>query len=324
LGELKKMNVFEGKDMVTLKGIQRDDLELLFNLAQEMEAVVKERRRIDLLDDKVLGLAFFQVSTRTRISFESAMVRLGGAVVGFVDPKTTRAGDYYAESLHDVIRMMESYSDVIVIRHPTDGAPAEAAAIADVPVISGGDGYNEHPTQSLLDVFTILQEKGTVDGLNIALVGDMNMRVMHALPLALAQYQTHLYFVSPQERSMPQPWLDEYQRVGLNYEEHQDLEEILDKLDVIYLMGTKTPSYAAGRTDTTPGRPETPKPYVIDPEKLNRAKPGLIVLHPLPRTDELPKEVDALKPARYFEQAHYGVAVRMALLALMMGRIHNK
>ena len=121
------MNAFKGKDFVTLRGIKRADLEFLFDVARQMETIVHSRSRIDLLKDKVLGIAFFQVSTRTRISFESAMVRLGGAVVGFADPKTTRAGDYYAESLHDVIRMMESYSDVIVIRHPTDGAPAEAA-----------------------------------------------------------------------------------------------------------------------------------------------------------------------------------------------------
>ncbi len=315
------MNAFKGKDFVTLKGIKRADLEFLFDVARQMETIVHSRSRIDLLKDKVLGMAFFQVSTRTRISFESAMVRLGGAVVGFADPKTTRAGDYYAESLHDVIRMMESYSDVIVIRHPTDGAPAEAAAVADVPVISGGDGYNEHPTQSILDVFTIVQEVGTVDDLKIALVGDMNMRVMHALPYALAQFQTQVYFVSPPERSMPKPWLDEYERIGLKYEERVDMDDILDELDVIYLMGTKTPSYGQGITDTKEDRPQTPKPYIMDIEKLSRAKPGLILLHPLPRTDELHKEVDTMKPARYFEQAHYGVAVRMALLALIMGRV---
>ncbi len=315
------MSVFEGKDMVTLKGVKRDDMELLFEETRKMESIVVDRRRIKLLEDKVMGLAFFQVSTRTRISFESAMVRLGGAVVGFSDPKTTRAGDYYSESLHDIIKMMESYSDIIVIRHPEDGAPAEATSFTDVPIISGGDGYNEHPTQSLLDVFTIQQEKGTVDGLKIALVGDMNMRVMHALPLALAQYDTQLYFVSPEEQSMPQKWLDEFTSEGLNYVEMENLDGILHELDVIYLMGTKTPSYAIGRTNSKDQeRFPTPEAYVIDANKLSKAKSDLIVLHPLPRTDELPKEVDSLKSARYFEQAHYGVALRMALLGLMYGR----
>jgi aspartate carbamoyltransferase catalytic subunit len=314
------MNTFHEKDMVSLQGIQRQDLELLFDLAQKMESIVQSRSRIDLLKDKVLGLAFFQVSTRTRISFESAMVRLGGTVVGFSDPKTTRAGDYYAESLHDVMRMMESYADVIVIRHPQDGAPAEAAGYVDVPVINGGDGYNEHPTQSLLDTYTILQEKGTVDGLNIALVGDMNLRVMHALPLALSLYDTQLFFISPQDRSMPSNWLKLYNQVGLQYEEHETLENLLPDLDVIYLMGTMTPSYARGRTEASNEKISTPEPYVIDADKLSRAKDDLIVLHPLPRTDELPTEVDALGAARYFEQARYGVSLRMALLSLIFGR----
>jgi aspartate carbamoyltransferase catalytic subunit len=314
------MNWFEAKDLVSLKGIGRADLEQLFGLARQMEEVVRQRSRVDLLKDKVLGLAFFQVSTRTKISFESAMVRLGGAVVGFADPKTTRVGDYYAESLGDVMRMMESYSDVIVIRHPEDFAPAQAAQLVEVPVVNAGDGYNEHPTQSLLDVYTILREKGAVDGLRIALVGDMNMRVMHGLPLALAQYDTRVYLVSPADRSMPEPWLREFRQVGLQFAELESLEGILPELDVVYLMGTLTPSYAQGRTDAQAEKARTPPAYVIDPAKLARARPDLIVLHPLPRADELPQEVDGLPAARYFAQAHHGVAVRMALLSLVLGR----
>ena len=170
-------------------------------------------------------------------------------------------------------------------------------------------------------MYTILQEKGDLDGLRIALVGDMNMRVMHALPLALAQYKIHVDFVSPPEQSMPEHWLNEYQRLGLSYEERANLDDILEDLDVIYLMGTKTPSYAEGRTETKKDdRPLTPKPFVIDKEKLEHAKPGLIVLHPLPRTDELPMHVDTMDAARYFVQARYGVTLRMALLGLIMGR----
>jgi aspartate carbamoyltransferase catalytic subunit len=314
------MSRFEGMDLVSLKGIGRADLDQLFELAERMEEVVRERSRIDLLNDKVLGLAFFQVSTRTRISFESAMVRLGGAVVGFADPKTTRVGDYYAESLGDVMRMMESYSDIIVIRHPDDFAPAQAAQLVEVPVVNAGDGYNEHPTQSLLDVYTIFREKGTVEGLKIALVGDMNMRVMHGLPLALAEYGAQVYFVSPPDRAMPEQWIREFQQAGLKFEEKETLDGILEELDVIYLMGTLTPSYAQGRTDAKAERARTPEAYVIDRKKLDRAQPNLIVLHPLPRADELPKDIDPLPAARYFAQAQYGVAVRMALLSLILGR----
>jgi aspartate carbamoyltransferase catalytic subunit len=314
------MSFFTKGDLVTLKGVQRADLELLFEQAEKMEPIVLNRGRIDLLADKVLGLAFFQVSTRTRISFESAMVRLGGAVVGFADPKTTRAGDYYAESLSDVMRMMEGYSDMIVVRHPQDGAPAEAAMAVEVPVINAGDGYNEHPTQSLLDVYTIRRERGPLDGLRIALVGDMNMRVMHALPIALANYDCHVDFVAPADRAMPAGWLKLYRELGLGYSERETLDGILEQVDVIYLMGTLTPSYAEGRTSTKRERPSTPQAYVIDTSKLMRMKPEAIVLHPLPRTDELPVEVDGSPHARYFEQAHHGVALRMALLALIQGR----
>jgi aspartate carbamoyltransferase catalytic subunit len=315
------MHAFSGKDFLTLKGVSRTDLEFLFDIAHSMETILRNRTRTNLLADKLLGSAFFQVSTRTRMSFESAMQRLGGGVVGFADPKTTRAGDYYAESLYDVVRMMESYADMLVIRHPKDGAPAEAAAATDIPVINAGDGYNEHPTQALLDAYTILREKGRLEGLQIAMVGDMNMRVMHSLPLALAAFCSQVYFVSPKEQAQPEVWLTEYQKVGLRYEELENLDGILQELDVIYLMGTKTPSYAQGRVDAGVEHELTPPPYIIDRDKLEKAKKELIVLHPLPRADELPVEIDMMVAARYFVQAHYGVAVRMALLAALMGRV---
>lgn len=314
-------NPFVGKDFITLKGIKRTDLEIIFDVARKMEPILEKHTRTDLLHDKVLGVAFFQVSTRTRMSFESAMARLGGGVIGFSDPKTTRAGDYYAETLQDVMRMMDGYADAIVIRHPQSGAPAEAATVAEVPVINAGDGYNEHPTQAVQDIFTVLKAKGSVDGLKVAMVGDQNMRVMHSLPLALAQFKTHVYFVSPPDQAMPQTWLDEFNKVGLSYEQRVDLEGILKELDVIYLMGTKTPSYAEGRTEVKTDRPQTPQPYVIDREKLNRAKKGIIVMHPLPRVDELPTDVDTMEASFYFKQAHYGVAVRMAILALIFGKL---
>lgn len=315
------MHAFSGKDFLTLKGIGRADLEFLFDLARSMETILRNRTRTNLLADKLLGLAFFQVSTRTRISFESAMQRLGGGVVGFTDPKTTRAGDYYAESLYDVVKMMESYADLLVIRHPRDGAPVEAADATDIPVINAGDGYNEHPTQGLLDAYTILREKGRLEGLQIAIVGDMAMRVMHSFPLALAAFSPLVYFVSPKDQAQPECWREEYQKVGLRYEELESLDDILPDLDVIYLMGTKTPSYAQGRVDAGAAHEATPRPYIVDRDKLARAKKELIILHPLPRADELPVEIDAMNAARYFVQAHYGVAVRMALLAAIMGRV---
>jgi aspartate carbamoyltransferase catalytic subunit len=314
------MNDFCGNDMVTLKGIEKDSLDFLFDVSRKMEEIVNARTRADILHDKLLGLLFFQVSTRTRISFESAMKRLGGDVVGFVDPKTTRVGDYYQESLHDVIKVMENYADILLIRHPQDGAPEKAASFTDLPVINGGDGYNEHPTQSLLDAYTILREKGRLDDLHVAMVGDMNMRVMHGLPIIFGQYRTKVTFVSPANRTMPEAWLNEFDRVNLEWNEQNEIDSILDDIDVIYLMGTETPSYSKGKTEAGSDMTLTPKPYIIDQEKLIKGKKDIIVLHPLPRTDELPMEVDSTEAARYFVQTKYGVVLRMALLALMLGK----
>ncbi|MGB2965197.1 MAG: aspartate carbamoyltransferase [Anaerolineales bacterium] len=314
------MNSYYGKDFITTKGLERSDLEELFDLAQKMEKIAKDRTRCNMLNDSILGLMFFQVSTRTRISFESAMRRLGGSVVGFVDPKTTRIGDYYKESMHDVTRMMENYADVLVIRHPVNGAPEDAARITDVPIINAGDGDNEHPTQALLDLYTIRCEKGTIDDLKIGFVGDMNLRVFHSLPLALANYQSKAYFISPPDISMPAVWLDEFKQTGLDFEEISSLDSILDDLDVIYMEGVKTPSYHIGRTETVDTRPEMPQEWILDSEKMKRLKENAIILHPLPRTEELPKEVDAHESAKYFTQAGNAVPVRMALLSLILGR----
>ena len=314
------MHAFSGKDLVTLKGVERTDYELVFQVANEMDKITKARTLTDLLHDQVLGLMFFQVSTRTRISFESAMQRLGGRVVGFVDPKTTRAGDYYAESLHDTIRMMENYADVLVIRYPQDGGPTEAAGYTDVPVINAGDGYNEHPTQSMLDLYTINREKGCIEGLNVGFIGDMNIRGTHSLPLGLAQFNAKAYFVSPENAKMPEKWLKEYDRIGLKYEEASSIEDVLKDIDVFYMAGTNPPSFHAGRQEAIADRPQTDPAYVIDPEKLSRAKPDAIVLSPLPRKDEIPTSVDPYGAARYFVQAYNAVPVRMALLALILGR----
>jgi aspartate carbamoyltransferase catalytic subunit len=303
-----------------MKAFERDDLDLLFDVAQEMERLVLERTRSDLLSDKILGLMFFQASTRTRISFESAMQRLGGGVVGFADPKMTRAGDYYAESVADTARMMANYADVLVVRHPQDGAPADAAAASSAPVINAADGYNEHPTQALLDLYTIRRERGHLDKVSVALIGDMSIRVLHSLPLGLARYQAKAYLISPADQSMPEPWLAEFDRAGLDYEELEKMDDVLPEVDVIYLVMTRSSDFHVSRADADIERPVTLPDYVIDRKKLDRARPDVILLHPLPRTDELPRDVDSHPAARYFEQAKYGVAVRMALLALILGR----
>jgi aspartate carbamoyltransferase catalytic subunit len=309
-----------GKDFLSLKDIDRSDMELVFEIANKMDQVLKARTRVDILKDKILGLMFFQVSTRTRISFESAMQRLGGGVVGFVDPKTTRAGDYYAESLHDTVKMMESYADVLVIRHPEEFSPKHASEFTDVPIINAGDGYNEHPTQAMLDVYTILRERGHLDNLCVGLVGNMNLRAIHSLALGLARFQAKVYFVSPPDAAMPDIWVEEYKRMGLNYETATSLNDVIQDVDVIYPVATSHPDYHVGHTADKGERIATPKEFIVDREKIDRAKPSLIVLHSLPRTDELPVDVDPHNSARYFIQAHYGVANRMALLSLILGK----
>jgi aspartate carbamoyltransferase catalytic subunit len=314
------MHSFMGRDFITVKGVERADFELIFDVAREMEVILRARKRTDLLQDKILGLMFFQVSTRTRTSFESAMTRLRGGVVGFADPKVTRAGDYYSESLHDIARMMENYADVLVIRHPQDFAPLEAANCVDVPVVNAGDGTNEHPTQALLDMYTILRERGSIEGAHVGLVGDMSMRAMHSLSLALAQYRAKVYLISPPELAMPSAWQANLQEAGLDYVESRSIDEVLDDLHVIYLTSIKAPDFHVGRTEAVKEHFPIPPEFVLDRERLARARPELLVLNPLPRSGEVPTDVDAHASARYFVQAYYGVAVRMALLSLILGR----
>jgi len=312
------MHDFENKDFLTVKGLERADIEAIFDASNKMEKILKDRTRIDLLKDKILGVAFFQVSTRTRMSFESAMQRLGGGVVGFSDPKTTRAGDYYAESIQDVARMMESYCDAMVIRHPENGAPEKAAEVINIPVINAGDGYNEHPTQGLLDVYSILKAKGRIDGLKIGLVGDTSMRVMHSLNLVLSHFDVEVQMISTPEKALSEPWRNEYKKAKLRFIERIDFDEALKEVDVLYMFQTKTPSYSEGRSEAKQERPK--QPFIITSEKLEKAKRDIIILHPLPRTEELPTEIDSKPAAYYFVQAYYGVAVRMALLAYIFGK----
>jgi aspartate carbamoyltransferase catalytic subunit len=313
------MKSFVGSDVLSLKEFERDDLEQIFEIARDMETIVRARTITDLLSNKILATAFFQASTRTRLSFESAMLRLGGKVLGFADPKMTRAGDFFQESLEDTARMIESYADVVVIRHPKEGAPEDVASAIGIPVINGGDGYNEHPTQGLLDTYTIIREKGKIDGLKITLIGDMTIRVMHSLPLALARYDTCLYFVSTNEEGIPSQWKGEFTRVGLRYEEHNDLDIVMADTDVFYYIPLSLPSFHSSREEAPEEGFSSHSDLTLTRERLEKAKSDAIVLHPLPRTNELPPDIDPVFAARYFIQAFYGVPVRMALLALILG-----
>ena len=196
------MRSFAGRDILSLKEFERNEFFHVFEVAQKMEPIARSRKNVDLLKEKTLVTAFYQPSTRTRLAHEGAMHRLGGHVTGFSDAKMTRAGDFYQESIKDTVKMLEFYGDVIVMRHFQQGAPHEAAKWASIPIINGGDGWGEHPTQILTDLYTVLREKGRIDGLKWLAIGDMRMRTMHSLGYALSQFDCPITFVSPPEMSL--------------------------------------------------------------------------------------------------------------------------
>ncbi len=310
---------FKGRSVLSALDFDREDYELLFKTAEKMEPVVRERRTLDILKDKVMGVCFFQPSTRTRVSFESAMARLGGKIVGFADPSVTRAGKdaFYQETVYDVVKMMESYADVLVIRHYTSFVPRDAAAVVSVPVISGGDGTNEHPTQAMLDLYTILKGQGRLDDLSVAVVGDLTTRPLHSFAYAMSYFHPkRFYAISPAEQAYPPEVLEKIRALGLPYEEVDAVEKVIPEVDVIYMIGTKhAPNMTLKQRERNE---EVTAGCRVTPEKLRRAKANLMVMHPLPRTEELPPEVDKLPQAWYFKEAWYGVPVRMALLTLVL------
>jgi len=285
-----------------------------------MEPIARSRRNVDMLKEKTLVTAFYQPSTRTRLAHEAAMHRLGGHVVGFADVKTTRAGDFYQESIKDTVRMLEFYGDVIVMRHYQQGAPHEAARWASVPVINAGDGWGEHPTQILTDLYTVLREKGRIDGLKWLAVGDMRMRTMHSLAYALTQFDCPITFVAPPEMSLTEEFKAELRQYSLNFREAEHVEQAIGDADVILVEPVVQPDYTKPRDERTGDVGLTPANYKITRELLERkAKPDAILLHSLPRMDEIPTDVDITRWSRYWQEAFYGVVVRMALLALVLG-----
>jgi aspartate carbamoyltransferase catalytic subunit len=313
------MRSFAGRDILSLNGFERAEFEHVFEVADTFEPVPRERRRLDLLHDKILVSAFFQASTRTRLAHESAMLRLGGGVTGFADPKMTRAGDFYQESIKDTVRMLEYYGDVIVMRHPQRGAPHEAARWASIPIINGGDGWGEHPTQVLTDLYTITRELGSVDGKTFVAVGDWRMRTMHSLAYALTQFDTKLVYVTPDEFVPDEGLIEDVRRRGLDIERAEHVNQVIGQADIVFIEPVVQPDYTKGRDDRTAEVATTPDNYVVDTALLANAKSSSIVIHSLPRMDELPVEVDDTRHARYWQEAYYGVVVRMALLALVMG-----
>jgi aspartate carbamoyltransferase catalytic subunit len=313
------MRSFSGRDILSLKDFERSEFMRVFEVAEELEPIARSRRNTDLLAAKTLVAAFYQPSTRTRLAHEAAMHRLGGHVVGFADPKMTRAGDFYQESIKDTVHMLEYYGDIIVMRHFQQGAPAEAARWASVPVINAGDGWGEHPTQVLTDLYTVLQEKGTIDGLTFLCIGDMRMRTMHSLGYALSQFDAEAIFVAPPDMSLTPEFKAELVAKGVAFREAAHVADVIGDADVIYMEPVVQADYTKSREESGGGRPTTPDNYRVTRELLKKARTDSIILHSLPRMDELPEDVDATHHARYWEEAFNGVVMRMALLALVLG-----
>jgi aspartate carbamoyltransferase catalytic subunit len=275
-----------------------------------------------MLAEKTLVTAFYQPSTRTRLAHEAAMHRLGGHVTGFSDAKMTRAGDFYQESIKDTVKMLEFYGDVIVMRHFQQGAPHEAAKWSSVPIINGGDGWGEHPTQILTDLYTVWKEKGRIDGLKWLAVGDMRMRTMHSLAYALTQFDCPITFVSPPDMSLTDEFKSELNQYNLNFSVADHVEQAIGDADVILVEPVVQPDYTKSRDERSGDIGMTPANYKITRELLSKkAKSDAILLHSLPRMDEIPPDVDITHWSRYWQEAFCGVVMRMALLALVLGKM---
>jgi aspartate carbamoyltransferase catalytic subunit len=316
------MRSFAGRDILSLKDFERAEFEHIFEVANRLEPIARERRNSDLLSTKTLLTAFYQPSTRTRLAHEAAMHRLGGAVLGFADPKMTRAGDFYQESIKDTVHMLEYYADVIVMRHFQQGAPHEAARWSSVPIINAGDGWGEHPTQVLTDLYTVTRERGGVDGLTFLCIGDGRMRTMHSIGYALTQFDARAIFVSPEEMAVTEEFKDELRAKNLDFSEADHVAEVIGEADVIYMEPVVQADYTKGRVETEQEYGLTPANYKVTRDLLeSSAKSDAIILHSLPRMDELPPDVDATRHARYWQEAYYGVVMRMALLALVLGAV---
>jgi aspartate carbamoyltransferase catalytic subunit len=313
------MRSFLGRDILSLKEFERNEFFHVFDVAQKLEPIARSRRNSDMLAEKTLVTAFYQPSTRTRLAHEAAMHRLGGHVTGFSDAKMTRAGDWYQESIKDTVKMLEFYGDAIVMRHFQQGAPHEAAKWASVPIINGGDGWGEHPTQILTDLFTVLSEKGRIDGLRWLAVGDMRMRTMHSLGYALTQFDCPITFVAPPDMSLTEEFKAELRQYSLDFTEVEHVEQAIAEADVILVEPVVQPDYTQSRQEAGE-HGMTPANYKITRELLStKAKPDAILLHSLPRMDEIPPDVDITRWSRYWQEAYNGVVMRMALLALVLG-----
>ncbi len=312
---IQSYNPLIGRDVISIGDFTRDDIEAVLAQAQRFESrLIQDRWPLQLLSGRICATVFYEPSTRTRLSFESAMHRLGGSVISVADASKSSSA-VKGETIYDSARMIESYADVIVQRHPEVGSARAMAEAASVPVINAGDGTGEHPSQALLDLYTIERERGTLEGLTVAMVGDLkNGRTVHSLAQALAHWGAKLRLISPPALAMPEDLLNRLRAAGVAFEQSVDLRAGLADADVAYVTRVQQE-----RFDDVAEYQRYKGVYVIDADTVKGAKPGIVVMHPLPRVDEIHTSVDKLPNAAYFKQARYGVYVRMALLAMVLG-----
>lgn len=298
------------KHVVSIDDLNKKEIMDILKRAKELIPIAKGQKKSKTLEGKILSTCFFEPSTRTRLSFESAMQRLGGSCIGFADPSAT--SHLKGETLSDAIRMVAGYSDAVILRHPREGSAKLASEVSEVPIINGGDGAGQHPTQTLLDLFTIKDEIGKLEGLKVGMLGDLRYgRTVHSLSKALDRFRTKFYFISPQILAMPEYVTDDLEN---SWEAHKNVKDILGELDVLYVTRIQKERFP----DVEDYR-KVAGAYQIDSEMLKDAKSELRILHPLPRVTEISTDVDESKHAAYFRQAFNGVPVRMALLEKLIG-----
>jgi aspartate carbamoyltransferase catalytic subunit len=303
---------FAGRDIVSIKDFSREEIDYILQMTDVVEPMAK--RGSQSLDGKIMATLFFEPSTRTRLSFESAMYRYGGECIGFAEPKGTSVEK--GENLADTVRVVENYADVLVIRHPLEGAARLAAEFANVPVMNAGTGAEEHPTQAMLDLYTIRKELGRIDGLNVVLAGDLRYgRTVHSLAYALSLYDINLHLVSPPLLRMRKEVLEE---VGarIRVHEQEDLSKVIPEADVIYMTRIQKERFGS-LEDYEKVRGS----YRLSADDLVTAKSNMIVMHPLPRVDEIAFSVDNTPHSKYFRQVWYGLLVRMSLIGLVLGAL---
>lgn len=310
----KKHNGFYGQDVLSVSQFDREKLEYIFHVAHEMRVLVERFGSADLLHGKILANLFYEPSTRTSSSFIAAMLRLGGQVIPINNVQYSSVSK--GESLPDTIRTLESYADVIVLRHPEVGSAATAARYAAKPVINAGDGVGEHPTQALLDLFTVVEELGKIDKLRIAMVGDLKYgRTVHSLTKLLVNFDVEFAFVSPDILAMPDDVLDVVQKHGHTFNITDDVNTVIGEADVLYVTRVQKERF----TDLAE-YDRVKDQYVVDEDLMAKAKQKMIVMHPLPRVNEISYGVDDDPRAAYFRQMRNGMYIRMALLAAVLGK----